>query len=247
METNNVKWLWVLVMTSTIVLFQNFQFMPEDLTGLLPVDNELREKHAIEVLGSKEFKKSAAAQVEQLSNLHFKLYQDVRKQLPEKQRAYAFRITRALLKESQRYNFDPIFVAAVIKTESSFNPLAIGGVGEIGLMQLRPETAKWIAKIAGISFSQAQDLKDPIKNIEIGVAYLDYLRSKFASTSYRYIAAYNMGPKNVRKLIAQDKKPKEYATRIVKNYTDIYERLLMANLVMEGHLGGLDKPNSNVY
>lgn len=212
-----------------MVLFQNFQIMPDDLLGLQPVDETRRESHAKELLGP-QYKKSTAAQKHQLANLHFKLYQEVRRQLPAAHRSKAYRITQAILKESAQYNFDPIFVAAVIKTESHYNHLAIGGVGEIGLMQIRPNTATWIAKKYSITFKGPDDLQDPVKNIRLGVAYLDYLRTTFPEKAYRYIAAYNMGPKNVRKLISADKKPKEYPTRIYKNYNETYERIIAMSL-----------------
>lgn len=40
---------------------------------------------------------------------------------------------------SIQYGLDPKVVTALIKTESQFNRTAIGSVGEVGLMQLRPE------------------------------------------------------------------------------------------------------------
>ena len=208
-----------------LVSFQNFRLVPEDLMGLPPVDEKLREDHAKELLGTK-YRKSTAAQKSQLADLHFKLYQEVRRQLAPAHRPKAFRVTQAILKESAQYNFDPVFIAAIIKTESRYNPYAIGGVGEIGLMQIRPETAEWIAKKYKIPFEGPQDLRDPAKNIRIGVAYMDYLRASFPAKAYRYIAAYNMGPKNVRKLLAQDKKPKEYPSRIYQNYHDTYENMI---------------------
>jgi soluble lytic murein transglycosylase len=172
-----------------------------------------------------QYKKSDASLKKDLGNLHFKLYQEVRAQLAPEHRHKAFRLTQAILRESSKYGFDPVFIAAVIKTESRYNPLIIGGVGEIGLMQVRPETAFWISKKYGITFNNANELKDPVKNVAIGVAYMDYLRSSFPDKAYRYIAAYNMGPKNVRKLIAQNKRPKEYPTQIFKHYKETYSRL----------------------
>ncbi|MFN8847840.1 MAG: lytic transglycosylase domain-containing protein [Bdellovibrionales bacterium] len=247
MNSNTLKTLFLSLLTAIMVFSQNFKFMPDDLIGLTPVNPELREKHAIELLGSREYKKSAAAQSPQLSDLHFKVFQYVRNQLDKKNRPHAFRIARTILDLSHKYNFDPVFVMAIIKTESSFNPHAVGGVGEIGLMQIRPETARWIAKEMNLSFNHTQELRDPVKNIEIGVSYMHYLRQKFESKSYRYIAAYNMGPRNVRRLIAQDKKPKEYATRIVKNYNLTYERMANIGLNLKYKTSSLVKPSSNVY
>jgi soluble lytic murein transglycosylase len=220
----NYGWLSLCGSAFLILSFQNFQILPEDLMGLQPVDEKLREFHAKEILGS-EYRKSEAAQKAALSNLHFKLYQEVRLQLTAEHRSKAFKLTQAILRESARYSFDPVFVAAVIKTESKYNPLAIGNVGEIGLMQVRPETAFWIAKKYKISFNSSQELKDPVRNVVIGVAYLHYLRSQFSTKAYRYIAAYNMGPANVRRLLAQNKKPETYPAQIYKHYRETYSRL----------------------
>jgi soluble lytic murein transglycosylase-like protein len=56
---------------------------------------------------------------------------------------------------------------AVVHVESNYDPSAIGGVGEIGLMQIRPETA------AMLGFrGSAEDLAKPEINIHYGVTYL---------------------------------------------------------------------------
>ncbi len=56
---------------------------------------------------------------------------------------------------------------AVMAVESGYNPGAIGGVGEIGLMQLLPSTARML----GFSGTNA-DLAVPETNIRYGVTYL---------------------------------------------------------------------------
>ncbi len=61
----------------------------------------------------------------------------------------------------------PEIAEAVMAVESGYNPGAIGGVGEIGLMQLLPSTARML----GFSGSLA-DLAVPETNIRYGVAYL---------------------------------------------------------------------------
>ena len=56
---------------------------------------------------------------------------------------------------------------AVVQVESNYNPRVIGGVGEIGLMQIRPQTA------AMLGFrGSAEDLAKPEVNIHYGVTYL---------------------------------------------------------------------------
>ncbi|CAO4157291.1 lytic transglycosylase domain-containing protein [Methylorubrum extorquens] len=56
---------------------------------------------------------------------------------------------------------------AVAQIESGYNPAAIGGVGEIGLMQVRPTTAAML----GFKGSAAE-LAQPEVNIRYGVRYL---------------------------------------------------------------------------
>jgi len=52
-------------------------------------------------------------------------------------------IISVLITIAPYYNIDPHLAAAVIKTESNFNPQAIGTIGELGLFQIRPEFSKY--------------------------------------------------------------------------------------------------------
>lgn len=75
---------------------------------------------------------------------------------------------RALLEaEAGKLSLPPDVAEAVVKVESSFNPATIGAVGEIGLMQVRPETAA----LLGFRGTNAE-LARPEINIHYGVAYL---------------------------------------------------------------------------
>jgi soluble lytic murein transglycosylase-like protein len=75
---------------------------------------------------------------------------------------------RALVEQEVRKTGLPADIAdAVVKVESNYNPAAIGGVGEIGLMQIRPETAAML----GFRGSN-EELARPENNIHYGVTYL---------------------------------------------------------------------------
>ena len=80
-----------------------------------------------------------------------------------RQAAFAFLLKR----EADRAGL-PVGVAdAVMAIESGYDPTRIGGVGEIGLMQVRPATA------AMLGFGgDAAELARPDVNIHFGVAYL---------------------------------------------------------------------------
>ena len=75
---------------------------------------------------------------------------------------------RALIeKEAGRQGLAPAIAEAVMAVESGYNPGAIGGVGEIGLMQILPSTARML----GFTGSNAE-LAVPENNIRYGVTYL---------------------------------------------------------------------------
>lgn len=189
------------------------------------VSTKFAQSQAKEVLG-KEFKSKNIQSAVKMPHLHHAIYKTVRKSLAKKHQKYSSAIAETLIYEAYKYKFDPVFVMAVIQTESSFNPNAKGSVGEIGLMQIRPETAAWIAEKYNLEFEGEKTLKDPVKNIKIGAAYLDTLRKSFNGFGQKYVAAYNMGARKVRIMTAEDGSiPQEYHRRIVANYTGIYGKL----------------------
>ena len=77
----------------------------------------------------------------------------------------AFRLIA--MEEAKKAGLPYAMVDAVMKIESGYHPQALGGVGEIGLMQVRPATAAMM----GFRGTPA-DLADPATNIHYGAAYL---------------------------------------------------------------------------
>lgn len=78
-------------------------------------------------------------------------------------KAYAALIAR----EARQQGVPPDIVDGVVHVESGYNPLAVGTVGEVGLMQIRPETARMLG------FSGAtSDLFEPGTNVRYAAAYL---------------------------------------------------------------------------
>ena len=92
---------------------------------------------------------------------------------------------------------DPFLVAAVIKNESKFRSDAASDGGAVGLMQLMPQTAAWIAGQLGEPFTEDY-LYDPALNIRYGVWYLAELEREFGGNDILALAAYNAGRGNVR-------------------------------------------------
>ncbi|BDU50599.1 lytic transglycosylase domain-containing protein [Haliovirga abyssi] len=93
---------------------------------------------------------------------------------------------------SEKYNVERISILALIKAESNFRETAISSKGAVGMMQLMPSTAKWIAKKRGIKFD-INDLYKYKTNIEIGVIYYKYLYENLNGDFEKILAAYNAG------------------------------------------------------
>jgi soluble lytic murein transglycosylase len=86
---------------------------------------------------------------------------------------------------------DPAMVLAVMRRESAFVAAARSGAAAEGVLQLRPETARRLQALLGIT--GAADLSDPAENSRLGIAYLALLGDRFAESAVA-LAAYNAGP-----------------------------------------------------
>src|ERR1700742_4202699 len=76
--------------------------------------------------------------------------------------------------EASAKHLDPALVAAVIYAETKFDPRT-SSAGAVGLMQLMPETATFLAKRSGAPPFTTADLSTPTVNIAYGAYYLRYL------------------------------------------------------------------------
>ena len=134
-------------------------------------------------------------------------------------------LVKTIIKVSRENKYDPVFILAIIKTESQFKPHAIGAAGEIGLMQIKPDTAQWICEKKGLKWRGAQSLKDPHYNIEVGALYFKYLKKSLKSQAVSYIVAYNMGINKLSRVPASEVKKNVYFSKVLNNYLSIYHDL----------------------
>ncbi len=93
---------------------------------------------------------------------------------------------------SYRYNLDRRVLAGLPTVKSRLNPLACGGSGEYGLMQILPATwNEWATLV------EVDNPFDPYSNILVGAAYLSYLQTSLAEMgqpNLRWaLAAYKLG------------------------------------------------------
>ena len=87
-----------------------------------------------------------------------------------------------ILRASRQYQVSPYLIKAVIWKESRFNPNATGTVGERGLMQIRPLTAKEWCQDNKIPPFNPEHLYNPLTNIMIGTWYLGKMLKRYADT-----------------------------------------------------------------
>ncbi len=95
---------------------------------------------------------------------------------------------RSLLLETASTQVSPALALAVIAVESAGRADAVSGAGAQGLMQLMPDTATRF----GVS-----DSLDAAQNIKGGVAFLDFLMTKFDGDPILVLAGYNAGENSI--------------------------------------------------
>ncbi len=93
-------------------------------------------------------------------------------------------------------DLDPALIAAVIYEESHFRDQT-SHAGARGLMQITPETARFIARDSGGTAFTQEDLATPQVNISYGAYYLRYLLRRYDGDATLAVAAYNAGETNV--------------------------------------------------
>lgn len=105
---------------------------------------------------------------------------------------------------AKKYQLDPNLIAIIMTMESGGDPKAKSSAGANGLMQLTEPTAKDVLnKFLKKPVKSNYDISNPADNIELGTAYLAYLRDTFGgweqgpswdSTVELVAAGYNGGP-----------------------------------------------------
>lgn len=121
----------------------------------------------------------------------------------EKEYIFPFPYRQTVEDHALRRGLDPFLVAAVIRTESKFRPRALSPQGAQGLMQMMPDTARWVAQASGEGDFALEQLNDPEVSVRFGTWYLASLRREFQGNEILMLAAYNGGRGTVRQWMAQ--------------------------------------------
>jgi soluble lytic murein transglycosylase len=117
---------------------------------------------------------------------------------------------------------DPALVAAMIYAESRFHPNARSEAGAIGLMQILPDTGRFIARSTGGDEFVVADLRNPDLNVRYGTWLLAYLLDRYGGDLRLALAAYHAGAGNVDEWLAAGS---EIAFPETQAYVDEVERV----------------------
>lgn len=139
--------------------------------------------------------------------------------------------------QATAYGFDPLLMLGLIRQESLFNPNATSVANALGLAQVIPSTAQYIAEELNWQNFSPSDLYRPYVGVAFGAFYLDEQLRIFDGNKAAALAAYNAGPGytldwvnlsggDVDSLVATITfdETKRYVQRIYSHYT-IYREL----------------------
>ncbi|MGH7441665.1 MAG: lytic transglycosylase domain-containing protein, partial [bacterium] len=97
-----------------------------------------------------------------------------------------------------RTKVDPLLLAAIVRAESGFDPIAQSARGAVGLMQLMPATARQVAGELKFNYQDRDDLYTGDTNLTLGAFYFARQLKAFKGSLVLALAAYNAGPAKVR-------------------------------------------------
>ncbi|WP_445505060.1 lytic transglycosylase domain-containing protein [Microvirga sp. G4-2] len=136
-------------------------------------------------------------------------------------------------------------VRAMVQQESSGNPRAESPVGASGLMQVMPETGRYISdnikdgtNLRGMSDAEIKEFykSNPAVNLAHGAWYMQEQLTRYGGDIEAALVAYNAGPRNADKFVNAKAagNPDPYSVLPKRSETEPYVRKIMANFVRGG-------------
>jgi soluble lytic murein transglycosylase len=136
---------------------------------------------------------------------------------------------------AKQWDMDEALVYGIIRQESRFNPEARSRAGALGLMQLMPATARWVARQIPVNPFNPAMLTRPELNLRMGTYYLRRVLQDLGDKVLA-MAAYNAGPGRARRW--RDERPLEgaiYVETIPFNETRDYVKKVATNVWFYSH------------
>ena len=132
------------------------------------------------------------------------------------------KLADAIYHEAMAAEVDPLMVASIIASESSFQSEVVSRAGAVGLMQLRPFVAEDVARRRNVEWHGTETLHSPELNVRLGALYFKELVERFDGDELNALAAYNRGPTRLsRQLRNSTFRGCRYADRILERYRSL--------------------------
>lgn len=144
--------------------------------------------------------------------------------------AYPIEYAVTLDNHSRQRGIDPLFLAAMVRQESFWDPGAGSHAGALGLTQVIPPTGQGIANALGHDGWAPADLFRPAVSLEFGAYYLGGQINRFGSPLLA-LTAYNAGPGNAARWMTR---PRDSAADLVESI-DINETKLYVTYIYESY------------
>ena len=134
---------------------------------------------------------------------------------------------------SSQSGLDPSYISAIMRQESSFDPLSISGANAYGLMQLLPSVAQSLAAKSGAPYHKPEDLLDPVLNIILGAQHLRNYWEEFDGQFILVTAAYNASPETVKTWVRTrfQGDPLMFIEDVPYDETRVYVKLVLRNFI----------------
>lgn len=127
---------------------------------------------------------------------------------------------------AEQYDVEVELILALVKRESTFNPKAVSRNGAAGLLQLMPPTARGL----GLKVPSYKNVRKPTpepsiderfhptKNLSAGIKYLHEMLERYNGDYSLALAAYNVGPGNVRKNRKLSRSAERHVSKVLEGY-----------------------------
>jgi soluble lytic murein transglycosylase len=104
---------------------------------------------------------------------------------------------------------EPAVVYSIARQESGFSAKAVSSAQALGLMQVTPETGRYIAKKFNVAYDQSRLLNDRVYNVQIGAAEIAEDIGRHDGSYVLAFAGYNAGRGRVKEWIERYGDPRD--------------------------------------
>jgi len=150
---------------------------------------------------------------------------------------YLMPFREQFLAAAREQEVDPALLFGIARQESRFAPDIVSSAGAVGLMQLMPPTARWVAKQLNRADVRPSQVTDVTINTQFGAFYFKYWLDRLDEAPAVAAAAYNAGPGRAQAWRGPATlEGAVWVETIPFNETREYVKKVLANAMLYAHL-----------